>query len=59
MFEPTESESKQNIDEYIEAFKTIANEAKENPDALHNAPTKTFVRRLDETTAARKPHLTG
>ncbi len=59
MFEPTETESKEEIDQYIEAFKAVAAEAKENPDALHEAPTKTVVRRLDETTAARKPHLCG
>ncbi len=59
MMEPTETESKEDIDCYIEAFKTIAEEAKNNPDLLHEAPHKCKVRRLDETTAARKPCLAG
>jgi len=59
MVEPTETESKEDIDQYIEAFKAIAGEAETDPDLLHNAPTSTFVRRLDETTAARKPVLAG
>ncbi len=59
MVEPTETESKEDIDKFIEAFKAIANEAKENPDLLHNAPDKSKVRRLDEVSAARKPCLTG
>ena len=57
MFEPTESESKDDLDQYIDAFKAIVKEAKEDPNLLHEAPTLTFVRRLDETTAARKPKL--
>jgi len=59
MMEPTETESKEDIDQYIEALKAIANEAQENPDLLHEAPQKCKVRRLDETTAARKPCLAG
>jgi glycine dehydrogenase subunit 2 len=59
MFEPTESESKDELDQYIAAFKAVAKEAEENPDLLHQAPTKTVVRRLDEVGAARKPHLCG
>ena len=59
MVEPTETESKEDIDQYIETFKEIVNEAKENPDLLHQAPHKCKVRRLDETTAARKPCLAG
>ncbi len=57
MFEPTESESKDDLDQYIDAFKAIAIEAKEDPDLLREAPTLTFIRRLDETAAARKPKL--
>jgi glycine dehydrogenase subunit 2 len=57
MFEPTESESKEDLDQYIDAFKAVAREAKEDPDLLHEAPTSTFIRRLDETAAARKPKL--
>lgn len=59
MVEPTETESKEDIDRYIEAFKAIVNEAKHDPDLLHQAPHKCKVRRLDETTAARKPCLAG
>ncbi len=59
MIEPTETESKEDIDLFIESMKTIAKEAKENPELLHAAPSKTKRRRLDETLAARKPCLTG
>ena len=59
MVEPTETETKEDIDRFIEVFKKIAQEAMENPEALKNAPTTTKVRRLDETTAARNPCLTG
>ena len=59
MVEPTETETKEDIDQYITAFKSIAKEAETDPDLLHNAPTSTFRRRLDETTAARKPCLAG
>ena len=59
MVEPTETESKEDIDRYIEAFKAIVDEAKHDPDLLHQAPQKCKVRRLDETTAARKPCLAG
>jgi len=57
MIEPTESESKEELDAFIHAMKEIAREASEDPEALHQAPTTTVVRRLDETTAARKPVL--
>jgi len=59
MIEPTETESKEDLDQFIEAFKAIANEAKENPGLLHEAPKKCKVKRLDEVTAARKPCLAG
>jgi glycine dehydrogenase subunit 2 len=59
MVEPTETESKETIDQFIEAFKAIANEARENPDLLHDAPKSCKVKRLDEVTAARKPCLAG
>ena len=59
MVEPTESESKQDIDQFIEAVKAIAKEAKTNPDLLHNAPVTPKVSRLDEVAAARKPCLRG
>lgn len=59
MIEPTETESKEDIDLFIDSLKAIANEAKENPDLLHDAPRNCRRRRLDETTAARRPCLTG
>ena len=57
MIEPTESESKEEMDEFIAAMKDIALQARENPDALHQAPVLVGMRRLDETLAARKPVL--
>jgi len=59
MMEPTESECKENLDHFIDALKQIAEEARSNPDLLLNAPHLTKVKRLDETTAARKPCLAG
>ena len=57
MIEPTESESKEEMDAFCAAMLDIAREAEEAPDRLHQAPVTTPVRRLDETTAARKPVL--
>ncbi|OOO62074.1 aminomethyl-transferring glycine dehydrogenase subunit GcvPB [Clostridium tepidum] len=57
MIEPTESESKETVDEFIEAMKKIAIEAKENPELLHEAPVNAPIRRLDQIKAARKPIL--
>ncbi|HEX7502664.1 MAG TPA: aminomethyl-transferring glycine dehydrogenase subunit GcvPB, partial [Acidobacteriota bacterium] len=57
MIEPTETESKETLDEFIGVMETILGEARENPDLLRQAPTRTPVRRLDETLAARKPVL--
>jgi glycine dehydrogenase subunit 2 len=59
MIEPTETESKETIDRFIEAMQAIAAEAEQSPDTLHQAPTRCRRRRLDETAAARKPRLTG
>ncbi len=59
MIEPTETESKEDIDRFIEAMQSIAKEAKENPQILRQAPNRCKVRRLDETAAARKPCLAG
>ena len=58
MIEPTETESKETLDEFIEVMRTIADEAAQNPEILHKAPLTTPVRRLDETTAAKHPILT-
>ena len=59
MIEPTETEPKENLDGFIAAMLRIADEAVKDPELLHAAPTRTKVGRLDETTAARKPKLTG
>ena len=57
MIEPTESESKETIDSFIELMKKIAKLAKENPQELKNAPGNMPVKRLDETKAARELNL--
>src|SRR5712691_4305069 len=57
MIEPTESESKQECDLFVDAMRAIAEEAAANPDLVKSAPHSTRVSRLDEVTAARKPVL--
>jgi glycine dehydrogenase subunit 2 len=57
MIEPTESESKEELDLFIDAMQKIAKEAEGDPDLIHNAPYHTRVSRLDEVGAARKPVL--
>lgn len=57
MIEPTETESLETINAFVEAMIKIAQEAEENPDILKTAPHNTPVRRLDEVRAARKPVL--
>jgi glycine dehydrogenase subunit 2 len=57
MIEPTETESKETLDEFIDAMLRIAREARETPDVVRNAPTHTPVGRLDEARAARHPVL--
>lgn len=57
MVEPTETESKETMDAFIETMIKISVEAKETPELLKNAPYNTYVRRLDEVTAARTPIL--
>jgi glycine dehydrogenase subunit 2 len=59
MVEPTETESKDDLDRLIDALLAIAEEARSNPEQLHQAPAKCKRRRLDEVTAARKPVLAG
>ena len=58
MVEPTETEPKQTLDEFVAAMKQIAQEARENKDILLEAPITTVVRRPDETEAAKKLILT-
>ncbi len=57
MIEPTETESKEVIDEFIEAMIEIANEVKANPQAVLDTPKTTPVSRLDDTLAARQPNI--
>ncbi|MFA9559412.1 aminomethyl-transferring glycine dehydrogenase subunit GcvPB [Evansella sp. AB-rgal1] len=57
MIEPTETESKETLDEFIDAMIQIAKEVEENPEIVQEAPHNTVIDRLDETTAARKPIL--
>lgn len=57
MIEPTESESREELDLFIDAMHQIAREAEENPELVLGAPYSTRVSRLDETAAARKPVL--
>jgi len=57
MIEPTETESKRDLDLFIEAMKKIAEEAKTNPQLLKSAPHSSYVRRMDEVMAARNPVL--
>jgi Glycine cleavage system protein P (pyridoxal-binding), C-terminal domain len=55
MIEPTETESKETLDGFIDVMLKIAREAEEDADQIKNAPATTVVGRLDETAAARKP----
>ena len=57
MIEPTESETKEVLDEFVDAMLKIADEAKTNSEKIISAPHTTPVKRLDETLAARHPDL--
>ena len=57
LIEPTESVGRQELDQFIEAMKSIAQEAVEDPELVLNAPHNTRIGRLDEAAAARKPVL--
>ena len=57
MIEPTETESKETLDYFIDAMLQIADEVESDPDKVLEAPHTTIIDRLDETTAARKPIL--
>lgn len=57
MIEPTETETKENLDAFVEAMARIARRAAEDPDSLHQAPHTTPVGRLDEVKAVRQPDL--
>ncbi len=58
MVEPTETENKQTLDDFAAVLEDVVKLGLSDPEALHNAPTKTSVRRLDETGAARNMILT-
>jgi glycine dehydrogenase subunit 2 len=57
MIEPTETESKETLDAFIDAMIQIAKETEETPEIVQEAPHTTVIKRLDETLAARKPVL--
>jgi glycine dehydrogenase subunit 2 len=57
MFEPTETESLEDLDRLVDAMLAIAAEAATDPDLLHGAPYSTPVRRLDEARAVKQPDL--
>jgi glycine dehydrogenase subunit 2 len=55
MIEPTETESKQRLDAFIQALETIAKESENDPELVKNAPHNAVIKRVDEVSAARKP----
>jgi glycine dehydrogenase subunit 2 len=57
MIEPTETESKRTLDDFVETMREIAKDVEEDPEILHTAPHNTPVRRLDDARAARNPDL--
>jgi glycine dehydrogenase subunit 2 len=57
MIEPTESESKEELDRFVNALRMIAEEARSDPDRVCSAPTATAIGRLDEVKASRQPIL--
>ncbi len=57
MIEPTETESKETLDSFVDAMLEIYKKAKENPEELHEAPLNTAVRRVDEVMAVKQPIL--
>ncbi len=57
MIEPTETESKETLDAFIETMREIIATAKSDPQAILDAPVNTVVGRIDETRAARQPDL--
>ena len=57
MIEPTETESPETLDVFIDTMRELARQTDENPDNLRHAPKTTYVSRLDEVKAARNPVL--
>lgn len=58
MIEPTETESLETLDEFIDVMHKVAKEARETPDTVKEAPLTTLIRKPDETAAAKNPILT-
>ena len=57
MIEPTETETRETLDRFVDALTAIADEARTDPTLVRNAPQRTVLARLDETRAARRPIL--
>ena len=57
MIEPTETESKETLDAFVEALRAIHAEAQADPERVHSAPHELPVKRLDELAAARNPNV--
>jgi glycine dehydrogenase subunit 2 len=57
MIEPTETESKESIDEFVAAVRSVVEEARREPEVVRTAPHRTWMGRLDEVAAARRPRL--
>ena len=57
MIEPTETESRQTLDDFIDAMQQIARDVEDDPEIVKSAPHITIVRKLDEATAARQPSM--
>jgi glycine dehydrogenase subunit 2 len=57
MIEPTETESKETLDAFVETFRAIVASAQSESDTVLAAPQRTIVKRIDETRAARQPDL--
>ena len=57
MIEPTETESRESLDAFVEVMARIRAEMEQDPERLHQAPTRTPVRRIDEVLAAKQPVL--
>lgn len=55
MIEPTETESKERLDEFVDVMKAIARESAQETEKVLNAPQNAVIKRVDEVTAARKP----
>ena len=57
MIEPTESETKERLDKFVNVMVKIAEEIKQNPEIVNSAPHNAPIKKVDETLAARQPNL--